>query len=107
MCGARTVMQLGVCRGWYHCIYVLSVRYGFTLLGCVTWWLLCVVGCSLWVVFYGCLWREGGGEGGRFLLSRHLINLARKETKKTTDLKTLTGFTTSFYANNPMRSEGR
>ena len=51
---------------------------------------------------------QGGRRGGRDILAfNELINLAMKEKKKPTDLKTPAGFTTSFYVNNPMRSEGR
>ena len=85
----------------YICIIGELRFHSFGVLGFL--WSLCVVGYhSAWCYTVG-----GGGQGGRFLLSGHLVNLARKEKKKTTDLKTLTGFTTSFFANNRWRSQGR
>ena len=58
-------MQLGVCRGWYHCIYVLSVSYGFTLL------LGVVLGghCVWWVITLSGVLRLPMQGGRRFLLS--------------------------------------
>jgi hypothetical protein len=89
-------------------LYICIIRelrfHSFGVLG--FGWSLCVR-CrhSVWCYTVAHAGREE--EGGEFLLSGHLVNLARKEKKKTTDLKTLTGFTVCFFANNRWRSQGR
>lgn len=71
-----TVTQLGVCRGWYHCIYVLCATDGFTLLlgvvfcGHCVWWVITLGGVKRFGVGRSVTGRHGSTqtEGG-FLLS--------------------------------------
>jgi hypothetical protein len=48
---------------------------------------------------------EGGG--GVSKLEGHLLKLAGKEKKKSTDLEVGAGFISCFFANNRWRSQGR
>ena len=80
-----------MCEVWFHSFGVL----GFL-------WSLCVRS----VHFGWCCTVEGGGRGG-VLAFWLLVNLARKEKRKPTDLKPTVVICTFLFANNRCRRRGR
>ena len=102
-------MGAGHVRNWGYAepgvrVYMYYVRGMVSLFWCVGVFVVAVCG-GLFTVCGVLRLREEVGRG--VLVSNELINLAGKEKKKPTDLKTLTGFTVSFFANNRWRSQGR
>jgi hypothetical protein len=88
-------------------VYMYYVRGMVSLFWCVGVFVVAVCGGLFTLGGVVRLPLAGGRRGGGVLVFWLLVNLAGKEKKKPTDLMTLSGFTVSFFANNPMRSEGR